>query len=55
VAAVIGPLFIPLLIFIVPATAAFLNSLLMERVLKKYMPKSENSEEDTSKDEWYLE
>jgi uncharacterized membrane protein YesL len=54
-AAVFGVLFIPLLIFVVPAVATFLNSFLMERVLKKYMPKAEDSEEDTSKDQWYLE
>lgn len=54
-AAIIGVMFIPLLIFLVPAVATFLNSFLMERVLKKYMPKSEDGEEDTSKDEWYLE
>jgi uncharacterized membrane protein YesL len=54
-AAVVGSIYIPLLIFIVPATSTFLNSFLMERVFKKYMPKTENTGEDNSKDEWYLE
>lgn len=44
-----------ILIFILPALTTFLNSYLMERVLKKYTPKSEGSEEGTGKDEWYLE
>ncbi len=46
---------IPITIFILPTLVVLLNSLLMERVLKKYMPKAEDSEENTSKDEWYLE
>jgi uncharacterized membrane protein YesL len=54
-ASIVGVLFIPILIFILPAASTLLNSLLMERVLKKYMPKEESSEEDTRKDEWYLE
>lgn len=56
-AGVVGVLFIPLLIFIVPALVTLINSLLMERILKKYIPKSEESseEEHSSKDEWYLE
>ncbi len=56
-AGIVGVLFIPILIFIVPAAVAFLNSLLMERVLKKYMPKTEESSEEDHpvKDEWYLE
>lgn len=54
-AGIAGCLFIPLLIFIMPATVTFINSFLMERILKKYMPKSENSEENTTIDEWYLE
>lgn len=55
VAAFIGVMFIPLLLFVIPAAASFLNSFLMERVLKKYMPKSESTEEESGKDEWYLE
>ncbi len=56
-AGVVGVLFIPLLIFIVPALVTLINSLLMERILKKYIPKAEESseEEHSSKDEWYLE
>jgi len=54
-AGVVGCIIIPLLIFVVPAAITFLNSFLMERILKKYMPKSENTEENTTKDEWYLE
>ncbi|HWT76837.1 MAG TPA: DUF624 domain-containing protein [Mobilitalea sp.] len=47
---------IPISIFIVPALVTVLNSLLMERVLKKYMPeKSEENPDETRKDEWYLE
>jgi uncharacterized membrane protein YesL len=55
IAAFVGVFFIPILIFIVPATAAFVNSFLMERVLKKYIPVTEGSEEDICKDEWYKE
>lgn len=56
-AGIVGVFFIPILIFIVPAAVAFLNSFLMERVLKKYMPKTEESsvEDHPVKDEWYLE
>lgn len=39
---------------IVPAICYYLSSFLMERVLKKYMPKEEENE-DTKKDQWYLE
>lgn len=55
VAAIAGTIFIPILIFLVPVTSTFLISLLMERIFKKYMPKAEESEEQSSKDEWYLE
>lgn len=56
-AGVVGVLFIPLLIFIAPAAVTLVNSLLMERILKKYIPKAEeeSEEEHSSKDEWYLE
>ncbi len=56
-AGVVGTLFIPLLIFIAPSLVMLINSFLMERILKKYMPKSEETseEEHTGKDEWYLE
>lgn len=51
----IGIFFIPILIFIIPAGAAFIVSLLMERVFKKYMPESQGAGEETGVDEWYLE
>ena len=46
-----------ILIFIMPAVVTLLNSLFMERILKKYMPKSEEvtDEDHPQKDEWYLE
>jgi Predicted integral membrane protein len=53
--AVLGVFFIPILIFIIPAGVTVCYSLLMEKVLKKYMPTDENADEDTSKDQWYLE
>lgn len=55
IAAGIGIAYVPILIVILPAAATYINSLLMERVLKKYMPQSENKDEDDKKDEWYLE
>lgn len=55
VAAVVGVIFVPILIFIMPVTSTFLISLLMERIFKKYMPKAEGTPEETGKDEWYLE
>lgn len=42
-------------ILIAPAASMYVNSLMMEIVLKKYMPESEGSAEETGKDEWYLE
>jgi protein-S-isoprenylcysteine O-methyltransferase Ste14 len=56
-AGIVGTFFIPLLIFIAPAVVVLINSFLMERILKKYMPKSEETteEEHSGKDEWYLE
>ncbi len=56
-AGVVGTLFIPLLIFIAPAVVVLINSFIMERILKKYMPASEETteEEHSGKDEWYLE
>lgn len=56
VATVVVILFIPILIFILPATSVLINSLLMERVLKRYLPKPEEQEgEAPIKDEWYLD
>lgn len=45
---------IPIFLLILPAIVGLLASFLMERVLKKYMPKKGESE-DSSTDEWYLE
>lgn len=52
VVAVIAFLSMPFLIVILPTTYTLIISLIMERVLKKYMPKSKDNH---SKDEWYLE
>ena len=53
--AVFGVLRIPLLMFIMPALLTFVNSLVMERILKMYTVQEKNSEDDSKKDEWYLE
>jgi uncharacterized membrane protein YesL len=42
-------------IFIAPATVVLVNSFMMEKIFKKYMPESEGAGEETGKDEWYLE
>ncbi len=55
VAAILGVFLSPILIFVVPALSTFLNSLLMERIFKKYTPKSDESDDESKKDEWYLE
>lgn len=55
VASVAGTLFFLPLLFVIPAVSTLINSLLMERILKKYMPKPSETEENTSKDEWYYE
>lgn len=52
---VVGVVFNLLLIFLVPAAGTFLSTFLMEPILKKYTPKSERSEDEPLKDEWYLE
>ena len=54
-AGILSVYLIPMLFFIIPGVIAILNSLLMERILKRYMPKAETEEDNTSKDEWYLE
>ncbi len=46
---------VPIVFFLVPGSVAILNSFFMEKILKKYIPKEESEEENTSKDEWYLE
>lgn len=43
------------LVFIVPSLTVLINSFMMERIFKKYMPASEGPGEVTGKDEWYLE
>ncbi|MBH1940061.1 DUF624 domain-containing protein [Mobilitalea sibirica] len=43
------------LLFILPALIMFINSFMMERVFRKYMPQSEGPAEETGKDEWYLD
>jgi len=42
------------LLFIIPGILTLVNSLLMERIFKKYMPQPEDNEDET-KDQWYLE
>lgn len=42
-----------ILLFVIPASATLLFSLIMEPILKKFTPHTEDEEE--SKDEWYLE
>lgn len=42
-------------IFIAPATLVLVNSFMLERVFKKYMPEVDGSGEETSQDKWYLE
>ncbi len=53
-AVVISYFFFPF-ILIAPAGVMYVNSFMMEKVLKKYMPESEGPPEETGKDEWYLE
>ncbi len=54
-AAVLGVYIIPFLLFVIPGVLVLLNSLVMERILKKYTPQTENGEDENKKDEWYLE
>lgn len=42
-------------LLIAPALTVLVNSFMMERIFKKYMPTSDESGEDTGRDEWYLE
>lgn len=55
VAAVLLIYFVPPFLFIAPALTVLVNSLMMEKVFKKYMPESEGPGEETGIDEWYLE
>lgn len=50
-----GVFIMPPLMLVVPSVCCLLMSFLIERVFKKYMPKSEGNPEETGKDEWYLE
>ncbi len=54
-AAILGVYIIPFLLLVIPGVLVWLNSLLMERILKKYTPQSEDADDDNRKDEWYLE
>ncbi|MBO5197386.1 MAG: YesL family protein [Lachnospiraceae bacterium] len=40
---------------LIPAVCAWICSFLIERIFKKYMPKPEESDEESGKDTWYLE
>jgi hypothetical protein len=55
VAGVLAVYIAPISFFLVPGSVVILNSLLMEKIFKRYMPKAESEEENTGKDEWYLE
>ncbi len=54
-AAVAGCLLTVVGVAVIPAAACLLSSFLIERVFKKYMPKPEESAEESGKDTWYLE
>ncbi|MFT4145589.1 MAG: YesL family protein [Mobilitalea sp.] len=54
-AIIVGVMFLPIVIFIAPVTSAFMTSIFMERILKKYMPPADESEENSGLDQWYLE
>lgn len=54
-ATLLGIYLIPMFVFVLPSVCALLISFLMERIFKKYMPKPEDIDEESSKDEWYLE
>jgi uncharacterized membrane protein YesL len=55
VGGIVLTIFFPMMLFFAPAIVVFINSFMMEHILKKYMPKSEGPGEETGKDEWYLE
>lgn len=42
-------------VILIPALCCLLCSLLIERVFKKYMPKPDETPEESGKDTWYLE
>jgi len=48
--------FFPLpLFFVMPGVCILLDSLLMEKIFKRYMPEAEGTPEETGVDEWYRE
>lgn len=53
--AVFAIMVMPIAIIFVPALASLIISFLMERVLKKYTPQSDENDKDSARDEWYLE
>lgn len=55
VACGLGIYIMPLFLFVVPSLCCLINSLLIERVFKKYMPKPEGTSEETGRDQWYWE
>lgn len=52
---ILGVFLLPPVILLVPAPCCLVMSFLIEKIFKKYMPKSEGNPEETGKDEWYLE
>lgn len=52
---ILGVYLIPILIIILPGIIFLINSFLMEKVLKKYITKNNDSEDDSFTDKWYLE
>ena len=55
VAAYVFLYYMPFFAILMPGALTFVNSFIMERVLKKYMPATEDTEGESKKDEWYLE
>ena len=41
--------------FVIPGGCILLDSLLMEKIFKRYMPEAEGNPEETGVDEWYRE
>ena len=54
-AIIIGVMYLPIVLFIAPVTSTFMTSIFMERILKKYMPSADESDENGGLDQWYLE
>ena len=51
----LGTYIMPIAILISPALCILLESFLLERVFKKYMPEKSEEAESSGRDEWYLE